>query len=165
MKNIKLIVCCDSKGGIGFQNRIPWNIPEDMKIFKKKTIGNRNNCVIMGKNTCLSIPKKYFPLNERDNCILSSTYIEDKDTIVHRNKENLLKWIQETKYDTYWIIGGKMIYELFLRENIVNEIHISLLEKDHKCDTFFELNSLKDYVEIEDTYYKDSGFSHKIFVK
>ena len=96
----------------------------------------------MGKNTCLSIPKKYFPFNERVNCVLSSSYTTEQDVTVQRNEKNLFKWIEETNYDTYWIIGGKMIYELFLEANIVDEIHISLLKKEYNCDTFFELNIL-----------------------
>ena len=163
MKKIKLIVCCDSKGGIGFKNTIPWKVPEDMKIFKNKTIGNKNNCVIMGKNTCLSIPKKYFPFNERVNCVLSSSYTTEQDVTVQRNEKNLFKWIEETNYDTYWIIGGKMIYELFLEANIVDEIHISLLKKEYNCDTFFELNILKDYIEKDSEHQEYPEFSQQIF--
>ena len=40
MTNVKLIVCCDSNYGIGKNNQLPWSIPEEMKLFKEKTIGN-----------------------------------------------------------------------------------------------------------------------------
>ena len=59
LNNIKLIVCCDSNYGIGYENTLPWNVPEDMKIFREKTIGNKSNCVIMGKKTYQSIPKNF----------------------------------------------------------------------------------------------------------
>ena len=58
---VKLIVCCDKNYGIGYNNKLPWYIPEDMKIFRDKTIGNKNNCVIMGRKSANSIPSKYFP--------------------------------------------------------------------------------------------------------
>ena len=47
IKSIKLIVCCDVNYGIGKNNRLPWNIPEEMAHFRRKTIGTHNNCVIM----------------------------------------------------------------------------------------------------------------------
>ena len=96
LNNIKLIVCCDTNYGIGYENTLPWNIPEDMKLFRTKTIGNKNNCVIMGKKTYESIPKKYFPLSSRYNCIVSSslTKIHYPNTCICQNKKELLQFIQ-----------------------------------------------------------------------
>ena len=73
-KPLNIIVCCDNKMGIGKNNKLPWNISSEMKLFKEKTIGGGNNCVIMGRNTHLSIPKKYRPLSRRHNCIVSTSY-------------------------------------------------------------------------------------------
>ena len=100
MKKIKLIVCCDADYGIGVDNSLPWNIPEDMKIFRKKTIGDKHNCVIMGRNTCESIPSKYFPLSNRHNCILSSVHPENlhENVSVYRNKEDLFSWIDSSSF-------------------------------------------------------------------
>ena len=66
--------------GIGYQNRIPWHVPEDMNFFRKTTIRtqdpNKKNVVIMGKNTWESIKKK--PLDKRINICLT-TSIKKKD--------------------------------------------------------------------------------------
>ena len=67
---INIIVAYEKNGGIGLNNSIPWKITSDLKKFKNLTIGNKNNALIMGKNTWLSI-KKNLPF--RDNLILSSS--------------------------------------------------------------------------------------------
>ena len=69
-KSLKIIVCCDAKEGIGFEDKLPWNIAEEMRLFRDKTIGNKNNCVIMGRATFESIPEKYRPLKERKYWLL-----------------------------------------------------------------------------------------------
>ena len=67
--------------GIGRDGSIPWNIPEDIKHFKKLTSSKYINddnmsyefsIVIMGRKTWESIPDKYKPLSNRLNIILSN---------------------------------------------------------------------------------------------
>ena len=63
-----IIIACCLNGGIGYDNRIPWNIKEEMKLFKRITTGdieyNGINAVIMGRNTWESLPNK--PLQNRN---------------------------------------------------------------------------------------------------
>ena len=139
-KKINIIVCCDKSNGIGKDNSLPWNIKSEMNIFKKKTIGEGNNCVIMGKNTYNSIPLKYRPLNNRVNYVISSTVKKDKSIHVIENlKNDLINIINNTTYDVYWIIGGEAVYNIFMTEYIklINEIHISIINNDYKCNKFF----------------------------
>uniref|UniRef100_A0AB39J8R0 dihydrofolate reductase n=1 Tax=Florenciella sp. virus SA2 TaxID=3240092 RepID=A0AB39J8R0_9VIRU len=89
-KSINIIVCCDNKNGIGIDNNLPWNIKSEMKIFRQKTIGNGNNCVIMGKNTYNSIPSKYRPLKDRINYVVSTTMEEEKGIFILENLDNNL---------------------------------------------------------------------------
>ena len=63
------IAAISKNKGIGLNNKLPWKLKEDLIRFKKITIGNGNNSVIMGKNTWNSI--KF--LNNRHNYIISST--------------------------------------------------------------------------------------------
>jgi dihydrofolate reductase len=79
--SVKLIVAMCKNNGIGIENKIPWRISEDMNYFSKKTSGLygtlisseriKKNAVIMGRNTWESLPKKYKPLPNRVNIILS----------------------------------------------------------------------------------------------
>ncbi len=50
-----MIVAVDLNFGIGKNNTLPWKISKDMAYFKKKTIGNENNAIVMGRKTYESI--------------------------------------------------------------------------------------------------------------
>ncbi|MCU9938288.1 dihydrofolate reductase [Mycoplasmopsis felis] len=45
---IKLIIATDLYGGIGYLNKLPWNIPNELKLFNKIT---QNATLLMGLNT------------------------------------------------------------------------------------------------------------------
>jgi len=64
---IHLIWAQDQNGGIGKDGKLPWNISEDLKNFKKLTL---NSTILMGKHTWESLPIK--PLPNRKNIVLSS---------------------------------------------------------------------------------------------
>lgn len=173
-----MILCCDAKEGIGFENKLPWKIPEEMKLFRDKTIGNKNNCVIMGRATFESIPEKHRPLKDRYHYVLSKqgdiNYGDHPNVQVIQSFDILLETIASTTFDEYWIIGGKSIYEAFLVDTMiqhVDEIHISILNNRYNCDTFLpvmthikELNAknpiLPPFQTMQKTNYTD--FTHYI---
>ena len=61
--------------GIGLKGKMPWQLPEDMKYFKRITKSTedvtKRNAVIMGRKTWESIPKKFRPLEGRVNVVLT----------------------------------------------------------------------------------------------
>ncbi len=65
-KMISIIVAVSDDWGIGKDNELLWHIPEDMRRFKKLTMGKS---VIMGKKTWESLPKR--PLPGRKNIVLT----------------------------------------------------------------------------------------------
>lgn len=144
-ETLNIIACCDNKMGIGIDNKLPWNISSEMKLFKEKTIGEGDNCVIMGKNTYLSIPEKYRPLSKRHNCVVSSTYKSTNNDVNFHILKNLdselIPFLKNTNYDTYWIIGGSSIYYEVMNNYLylINEIHISVIDDDYKCNKFFPI--------------------------
>ena len=79
MKPIYMIVAHDENYGIGFQNTLPWNLPDDLKHFQKITCTVNNqqkqNMILMGTNTWISLPRK--PLPKRKNVILSNSLTVD----------------------------------------------------------------------------------------
>jgi len=67
-----IIVAQCKNRGIGYENKIPWQIYEDMKLFSKKTRGQGNNAIVMGRKTWESLP--YQPLLKRTNIIVFSEH-------------------------------------------------------------------------------------------
>ena len=63
---ISLIVAMSKNGVIGNGGRIPWYEPEDLRYFKRRTVGKP---VIMGRKTWESLPGR---LPNRDNIVITS---------------------------------------------------------------------------------------------
>jgi dihydrofolate reductase len=74
---VSIIVACDKHGVIGKEGKLPWRCSEDLKIFRKRTLGH---AVIMGRKTWDSLPKK--PLDGRPNIILT----RNQDCLSHIGK-------------------------------------------------------------------------------
>jgi dihydrofolate reductase len=65
---LHLVFARAANGVIGYNNTLPWHLPEDMAHFKRTTLG----CpVIMGRKTWDSLPPKFRPLPGRLNVVVS----------------------------------------------------------------------------------------------
>tara|TARA_B100000900_G_scaffold166850_2_gene141646 strand:+ start:3170 stop:3727 length:558 start_codon:yes stop_codon:yes gene_type:complete len=172
--NINIIVAMCKNNGIGYKNNLPWRISSDLKKFRKLTIGNKKNAIIMGKNTWLSINENILP--KRDNLILSSTLkidILNNENVAKSfsNMEELKKYIFSKDYEEVWIIGGSQIYNLFLNEDHedsnlkINKIYVTYIDKDVECDTFFPKINYNKYRFISQSIHKvePNMYDFKIF--
>lgn len=139
---MKLIVALCKNRGIGFKNAMPWYIKNDFVNFKKLTVGNGNNAVIMGRKTWLSIPFKNRPLPKRENIVLSRNATVNFNRQPHwvkivQSLKSAIDYCKQEKRDNIWLIGGESIYKESLNQNLVSEIYITNIDHDFECDTFF----------------------------
>jgi dihydrofolate reductase len=76
---LSLIVAVADSGVIGRDNALPWHLPEDLKRFKRITLGKP---VVMGRKTFESIGR---PLPGRLNIVVTrdTNYHRDGVTVVH----------------------------------------------------------------------------------
>lgn len=171
MMGFSIILACTLEGGIGYNNAIPWNIKEDMMLFKKITEETscyyKKNAIIMGRKTWESLPVK--PLPNRINIIISSRSSDfntnnNPNIIVINNLENaLFECEKSVNIDKIFVIGGKSLYDLCLNNECyskwINDIHISILKKKYQCDTHINLKELirkyKNYNIHDINFYKD----------
>lgn len=144
----KLIVCTNLVGAIGKDNKLLYQIPNDMEKFKRFT---DNNTVIMGMNTYLSLPNQK-PLKNRTNIVLTSNpkLCSEKfgDTSVHfvnsiNGAITLMRHLNIKNEDVF-VIGGSSIYNAFLDENLISEAYITLVEDKTEGDSYFPLNIFSD---------------------
>lgn len=131
-----IITAKDSNNGIGINNKLPWNIPDDLKWFRKQTKGKT---VIMGSNTYFSLPATFRPLPQRENIVLTSDnkkreVIENEGGKVFGSIDEILLYCNDNTLE-YFIIGGSNIYHQFI--NIVDKIYLTNINKQFECDTFF----------------------------
>lgn len=128
---LKAIVAVDENWGIGYNGDLLASIPDDLKHFKKQTIGKK---VVMGLNTWNSLPKK--PLPDRLNIIIEPTdfYIVPNQPIAHMDLDTFLRKKQEN--EDYIVIGGGSIYKQLLP--YCDQVYITKIYKNFEnVDTFF----------------------------
>jgi len=142
---IKAILAIASNGAIGISNKLPWDIPEDLKYFKEKTT---TKTVVMGRKTWESIPERFRPLPNRENIVITTNkdYEAPGATVV----SNIEDAIIAASTNEVWIIGGASIYKQILENSLVDEIHLTIVPKAVDGDSFFYID------DILNRYNKDS---------
>jgi len=138
---ILAIAACDPNGVIGKNQRLPWHDQEELVHFQT-TI--QNTPLIMGYKTYLSLPSKYFTQRV---CIIF--------TRLHRPKKNdrhlifvssLKEFLSlDLKLDRVFVVGGALIYQLFLEENLIEELILTKMKSMYDGDTFFPLSSISHW--------------------
>ena len=137
---IKLIVAASENNVIGIENGLPWNLPDDMNFFKRKTL---NSVVIMGRKNYLSIPEKFRPLKNRTNIIITkNTGFKAKDCVVTNSLEKAIELGEKEKKDIF-IIGGGMVYQYAIQNELVDLIYLTRVHAKIKGDTFFPKINMK----------------------
>lgn len=105
---MKLIVAVDKNYGIGRDNDLLFNIPEDMKFFRETTKGKT---VIMGRKTLESLPGGK-PLKGRNNIVLSSSTELQIEGATVTDFNGLAKVLFGIPTDDIFVIGGEAVYNL-----------------------------------------------------
>lgn len=102
---INLIAAIDRNFAIGYQNKLLFWLPNDLKRFKKLTTGHT---IIMGRKTFESLPKGALP--NRRNVVLSrnKAYICPGAEVFSSLKEALQHCQEE---EVVFIIGGESVYQ------------------------------------------------------
>jgi dihydrofolate reductase len=148
---ISIIAALASNNVIGKNNDLPWKLPIDMKHFMNTTKGH---CVIMGRKNYDSIPKKYMPLPERTNIVLTSQkdFSAPGYIIVHSFNDAILK-AKELNETELFIIGGSDIYKQAL--DIADNLYLTEIHANIEGDVYFpDLTNIKSkYKEVTRTIY------------
>jgi len=151
---LKIIVAMDQNRGIGIHNQLPWTIKEDLKEFRRLTLGHG---VIMGRKTLDSIGKalpgreNYVVTHQKSLAYENVTIVED----VHHFLE-----LKENSEDVVFVIGGSSLYKLAIK--YCHELIISEVNGQFTCDTFFPefnedeftLSSVKNFSEFTQKIYQ-----------
>lgn len=165
---VSLIVAVDAQGGIGRDNDLMWHLPEDMKFFKEKTLGQ---IVVMGRKNYESIPERFRPLPKRENAVLTRNedFKAEGCKVYHSLNECLIAYENEEER-TVFIIGGGEIYRLALEQDVVDEMFITHIDKAYGADTFFPQFDASKW-EVSDLFKQpvderhDASFTVKQYLK
>lgn len=168
MKPVSLILACTYDGGIGYKNRIPWYIPEELKKFAtiSKSVNDKTkkNAVIMGRRTWQSISE---PLPGRINIVISASgFLKSCNSEnVHyvSSIEDALNFCETSDdIEKAFIIGGASIYNEFIFYKHC-DIYLSVLfYNDYKTDRKININMLfANYVLTKDDRYENEHMNRK----
>jgi dihydrofolate reductase len=126
---INIIAAVAQDRAIGFQNKLIYWLPNDLKRFKSLTTGHT---IIMGRNTFLSLSKGALP--NRRNIVLSRTVTDFPGCDVYPSLEEALAHC--AKDEDVYIIGGASVYTQAL--SIADRLCLTEVDDTPKeADTFF----------------------------
>lgn len=126
MPRLVAIVAMDGKRVIGKDGRLPWHHPEDLKFFKRTTLGHP---ILMGRKTFESIGR---PLPGRANIVLSRTMEAREGVSVIRNIADLPALFPSAQ--TVFLIGGAQLFQELLPQ--CEAIYLTMVEGEHDGDVF-----------------------------
>jgi dihydrofolate reductase len=143
---ISIIVAVSEDWGIGNDNKLIWNISEDLKRFKKLTFGNT---VIMGKKTWESLPRR--PLPGRKNIVLTDDPQERIDnSVTAYSIEDALSKCE--KGEEIFVIGGGSVYRQFLP--LADRLYVTHVHRKAPADVFFPRIDPETWEVIEKQEFK-----------
>jgi dihydrofolate reductase len=131
---LTIIAAVSENNVIGYEGKIPWKIPDDLRRFRKLTMGHP---VIMGRKTYQSILDALGkPLDGRANIVMTRNKgnITDKRVAVCGSLTEAITNAELTS-DKAFFIGGQMIYEMALPR--VNKLEITRVKGSFEGDTYF----------------------------
>lgn len=121
-----LIAAHDPNLVIGNNGKLPWRYPEDLKHFKKHTLGN---VIIMGRGVFEELGEK--PLPGRRNIVLSRT--RNYDNV--ESYTSLEEALSNIESEEVFIIGGGVLYKETLQ--VADRLIITQIKKNYEGDIYF----------------------------
>lgn len=124
---ISLIVAMATNRVIGANNRIPWHIPDELKMFKRLTMGHH---IVMGRKTYESIGRL---LPGRTTVIVTRQrdYAVPGAIIAHSLQDAINAAARD---DEIFVIGGAELFREALP--IADRLHLTVVEAKPDGDTF-----------------------------
>lgn len=146
---INLIFACDKNNCIGKDNKLPWHIPEDLRMFLRFTQGHT---VVMGRKTYESLPTGIMGLPGRRNVVLSTTLEENDHIEVIDDLEQYLEWALDYSTQEVWIIGGAEVYRQSI-PYVTNVVQTVVDMEVEDGDTWFDLAEFPHFQVYDSTHH------------
>lgn len=155
---IALIAAVAKNGIIGNKNKLPWNIPEDLKRFKELTNGK---AVLMGSRTYESIVGYLGkPLPNRTNIVLAgdANIAFPEGVFVYKSIPEALA---AHKDKDIFVIGGGMVYKQMI--DLADTLYITHVDKEVEGDVSFPAIDPAKWNKVSDEPHE--GFSFAVYKK
>ena len=146
---LTLIAAVAENGAIGYQNKLLYWLPNDLKRFKALTTGHT---IVMGRKTFESLPKGALP-NRRNIVLTKNAHFIAENTETFASLEEALAACKPD--EEVFIIGGASIYQQALP--YADRLCLTLVhDTPAEADVFFPwLNPADWKVETEERHDTD----------
>jgi len=124
---LAIIVAHDPNLLIGSEGGLPWHFSEDLKHFKKTTMGHP---LIMGRGVFEELDEK--PLPGRKNIVLSTTKNYSR-VPTFSSIEDALEYVNDE--EMVFVIGGGKVYQQTLGR--ADYLYVTEIHKTFEGDTYF----------------------------
>lgn len=127
---LSMIAAVAQNRAIGFENKLLYWLPDDLKRFKALTTGHT---IMMGRKTFESLPKGALP-NRRNVVLTRNTDFKAENTEIFGSLEETLKSCKAD--EEVFVIGGASVYAEALP--LTQRLYLTLVEDTPKeADAFF----------------------------
>ena len=154
---LALIASVARNRSIGLGSELVWREPEDMRWFKRQTLG----CpVIMGRKTWDSLPERFRPLPGRSNIVVTrQTGWRANGAQVAGTLERAVAMahasIGQQPAARIFVIGGGELYAAALP--LADELLLTEIDADLPGDTVFPAWNRQDFVEQQRETHHSAG--------
>lgn len=162
MVTLSIIVAMANNRAIGNNNELLWHLPEDLKHFKRTTMGKP---IIMGRKTFESIGRA---LPGRLNIVITRQQDWQADGVkVVNSIEEALRLAEAQSFidgiDEVMVIGGAQIYQAALPE--ADRLYVTYVDATIEGDAFFPEIDPQQWQEIsrEEHDAKDSALKSNTY--
>jgi dihydrofolate reductase len=162
---LSFIVAMSENRVIGVNNQLPWHLPEDLKYFKRITMGHP---IIMGRKTFESIGR---PLPGRSNIVVTRqpSWSAPPGVIPASGVDDALQKasheVQNGADSEVFVIGGEELFRQTL--NKVNRLYLTQVHDYVEGDAYFPDFQQDQWREVERVDYdsdQNNPYSYSFIV-
>lgn len=132
---LSLVAAVDQNGGIGRDNRLPWHLSDDLKHFRRLTMGRdkHGHHVLMGRKTYQSSQGK---MPGRKLIVLTRTAdFKASDAQIVSSLDGGIQLALDAAETELFVIGGAQVFAQALP--IAQRLYYTEVHADANADTFF----------------------------
>jgi dihydrofolate reductase len=139
---ISIIAAVDERGGIGRENRLPWHLSDDLKHFRRLTMGHH---VLMGRKTYQGSAGK---MPGRKLIVLSrDPKFAAEDAHVVSSFDEGVEFARTAGEQELFVIGGAQVFAQALP--VAQRFYLTQVHADAKADVHFPTYDRAEWKELE----------------
>lgn len=135
-----------------------WDLPSDLKFFKKITI---NHTIVMDEDVYNQNNRIF---SNRYNIVVSNTLKDVSGVEIVKSAEEILKRFKDTQDDVY-VIGGKNLFDYFLK--YAGKVFLTVVDDQKDADEYFPILEKNNYEYniLEEIIENNISYKHVLYVK